>query len=1053
MRKKILIFVTILCLFISFGIMTYAYFIKEIKGGSHGISSNPDDSQVVEVFNFDELTQAVRLYEITTEEFNSSGDTSISTNRKTIKFTNDIRLKSNLLINADCHIDLNNHSLDLAGYTVTFRYRFDGVYSLYGGTIDDTSILDEEGMVIEGKTAGGIIVDCPKENFDFDESIIKEGININVSYATDEQIATSAMNMILSNIQNHGVNDFYTINNNVQGKTFDECTFTHSKGSMCVYTYTDLDLITNYYNYKNFSVTYKSSDTKVLTNKGNLKLPTTSQTVDLTIEVKYGTETVEKVVSVHILVSNADYLNASNSILNEYLSKYYNADLGALQFDTSFLLPKVNSYLGTTYSYELFTTTENFTVTSEEVSEFFDTETYDNYYLVSLSNEIVGLEITSIKSGSGITTDKITVTGESTTVIDDNHSYAVNVARMLYNNQIFINKDSKKDSGYTERNDILIDPNEHGFTRIESITNALTNNNEGTYELSNFPELDTNGSANPKHGKYQILRVDKDNDTLPYLGQTVFLEITFKFKSYYGGDIVVVQVPIIYEPPKEVAPGQSFPAFDPYYVYFDKEFSKANRNYGYESFSMPLSYDGNPVNPIYTFVIFEYKNSSYTRLTDGQLFTQSLTNGSYTDFDKTTLMNITINPYYINKDTTDYLFAYVPTYLNSTDDGVYYYDPISKTTTNNISNITINIESYPYKSVLTVPGIVRYQSSNSVYTEEFADKEFYVMAYNLLSYDSYEEGKFLLSSELQNHIAQIDFSNSSNLSFSASDRTNYIDSLKGINLMTGINVLRFAGVNLANNGTQFVTELGYVSDITNLKILDLSNTGIYDHTQSNLAQPSGNNNNFLASLTKLVNLEELYLHNDASKTDAPVNRIFYFDALGDFSGLKKVNIAGNSFTATSNISFLNTPMTNLANSLYGTFGANNIGVLTILEANGVEVIRGSGNSDELQQEFKDIVTALSSLAYQDRLDENVSIDNVLALYPSGTSTDLCIVYNLPQSFVLANNTDIAFSFTSVVFSGNSNGFTMTINYHWVQNTLFGDDGDVAFTTEYRIAGY
>ena len=151
MRKKILIFVTILCLFISFGIMTYAYFIKEIKGGSHGISSNPDDSQVVEVFNFDELTQAVRLYEITTEEFNSSGDTSISTNRKTIKFTNDIRLKSNLLINADCHIDLNNHSLDLAGYTVTFRYRFDGVYSLYGGTIDDTSILDEEGMVIEGK--------------------------------------------------------------------------------------------------------------------------------------------------------------------------------------------------------------------------------------------------------------------------------------------------------------------------------------------------------------------------------------------------------------------------------------------------------------------------------------------------------------------------------------------------------------------------------------------------------------------------------------------------------------------------------------------------------------------------------------------------------------------------------------------------------------------------------------------------------------------------------------------------------------------------------------
>lgn len=1035
-KKKFIILAIMICLFISFSIVTYAYFIKKIEGGTHGISSSPDDSQVVEVSDYNEFIKEVRLYDALDSEYNSDSDISESTRRKTIKFVDNIRLKSDLLIDADCNLDLNNYLLDLGGFDIVFRYRFDGLYFIYGGTIDDTSILDEEGNSIPNATPGSIIIDCPKQNVNFDESIINENTNIKITYATDEQIAISAMNMILSNIQDIGINDFYNIKNTVDSATHQGCNFTHDNGTMCVYTYTDLDLINNYFNYEGLEITYSSSNKEVLSDKGNVYIPSSNQTSDLTITVSYNNcEPIVKVVSVHILVKNNDYLNAGNIILQKYLSRYYDADLQALQFDTSFLLPKNNSYLGVTYSYELKTASSDSGITSDEGLEYFDNTTYDDYYLVSLSSEITGIEVTSSKGGTTITTDTIPVNGESTTIIDDNHSYAVNIARMLYNNQIFIREESNE-TGYTQYDDILIDPNEHGYTRIESISNRLINNNEGTYQLLDFPESSSN------FNKYQILQVDKENETLPYIGQSVFLEITFNFKAYYDGDVIVVQVPIIYEPPKDS--GQSFPAFDPYYVYFDKEFSKANSNYSYESFTMPLSYDGNKVNPIYTFVVFGKTENGFEKLNDGELFTQSITNGSYLDFTQNTLMNVTINPYYIDSDTKEYYFAYVPTYLNSTGNGVYYYDPIQKTTVQSVSDVTINIENYPYLSVLTVPGIVRYQSTNSVKTEAFADKEFYIMAYNLLSYDTYEEGKFLLKSNLENHVESIDFSTMSNFKLNGTDTDGQIDSLKGINLMKGINVLNFEGKALDTNGTQFATELGYISEITNLKILNLASTNIYDCTMNDFAMPNDDNNNFLDSLSKLTNLEELYLQK---------NKIVYFTALANFAALKKVDISNNSFEATTTITFLKTPMTNLANSLYGTFGANNISPITTLETKDVEVIKGTGSENTLQQEFIDIVNALSSLQYQDRLDGNVSMADILALYPSGTSTNLCLIYDIPQSFALTNNDDIAFKFVSIVLTENDNGFTMQINYDWEQVGLFGEDGSISFTYEYRIARY
>ena len=171
--------------------------------------------------------------------------------------------------------------LDLNGFNITFRYHYDGLYSVYGGTITDSSITGEEANLIADKIPGAILIDCPNAIIDFDETIIDERVEITITNATDTQIANSAMNMVLANIQNTGINDFYTISN-LKNVEYEGCEFSHSSGETCIYTYTDLDLIHNYYTYKDLSISYSSSNvivkSTVVASTGNVILPLADKT-------------------------------------------------------------------------------------------------------------------------------------------------------------------------------------------------------------------------------------------------------------------------------------------------------------------------------------------------------------------------------------------------------------------------------------------------------------------------------------------------------------------------------------------------------------------------------------------------------------------------------------------------------------------------------------------------------------------------------------------------------------------------------------------------------
>ena len=1052
-KRKILIISILSVMFLSFGLITYAYFVKDVIGGTHGISSSPDDTKVVEVSTYNEFIKEVYLFMDDTE-FNSDDNVSTGLNRKTIKLTDNIKLLSNIIINADCHINLNSMKLDLNGFNITFRYHYDGLYSVYGGTITDGSVLGEEANVIADKIPGSILIDCPNAIIDFDEAIIDERITIALTEATDEQIVNSAMNMVLANIQNTGINDFYTISN-LKGLAFEECPFEHSSVNQCLYTYTDLDLIHNYYTYKDLSISYASSNELVLSKDGNVIIPTETTTVDLTVTITYGEVTLNKVISVHVVVGDADYASASVLVLNKNLFKYYNEETGVLLFENTFLLPKDNSYFGTQYVYTLKTNNPDYSINSENESDFFNLSSYEDYIIVSLSKEIVGIEITSIKGDASSTSSALPLSGESTTLIDDNHSYAINIVRELYGNQIFIRDGQSNETTYTERDDILIDPTINGYTRIKSIHNELINNNEGSYELLDFPQYDIEGNPMARYQKYQLLRVNTESEIKPYIGQSVFLSITFSFTERYGNEEITIQVPLIFEP-GDINAGESFAAFDPYYVYFDNQFRQETGNYGYDSFSLPLSFDGERSKPTYKFIVFEETlTGEFIRLKDGELFTQSTTEGTNSNFTKDTMMNVNINPYYIKEDTLTYHFAYVPTYVGALGN-IYYYDQTNQSTVSSLDDININLNGgYPYVSKLIIPGIVRYQSAKSVsgITEVFADKEFYAMAYSLLNDgELYEEGKFILTSRLTNQINDMNFMNKVTISLAASDTDASINSLKGIDRMTGIRALSLQNITLSPD--YFVREIEYISKITSLSILNLSNTGIYDQTSNTIGLPQGASNDFLETLSGLTNLEELYLAN---------NKIYYFDELANFASLKKVDISNNSFTSSIGWGFIDNILTDLANSLYGTFGANNMAVITTLESNGVEVIREENPNDDLQQEMKDIVKALSSLEYQDRLDKDVDISNLFELYPSGSSDEICLAYGISNAFVVTvDSTEIRFVFEYVSFTlpegeENPDAFIMNICYHWYYDGGFLGVGarndSVVFTYEYKVTRY
>ncbi|MFQ9424603.1 MAG: hypothetical protein ACLR3U_11505 [Christensenellaceae bacterium] len=89
---------------------TYAYFSHTSESGNQHISAEITDGGRVNVSSFEQLFSYSKA-----EAYNDPDKTSAVGKRMTLTLQNDITLLSDLIVTADCHIDLNAKKLYLAG--------------------------------------------------------------------------------------------------------------------------------------------------------------------------------------------------------------------------------------------------------------------------------------------------------------------------------------------------------------------------------------------------------------------------------------------------------------------------------------------------------------------------------------------------------------------------------------------------------------------------------------------------------------------------------------------------------------------------------------------------------------------------------------------------------------------------------------------------------------------------------------------------------------------------------------------------------------------------
>lgn len=943
MRKKI-IFIIAFIMVVIFSYTAYAYFYNILDSNSHKLSTSMTNDYVY-INNINEFYNAISLDN--QSSYNDNTGISISNNRKTLILNNDIILTNNTTILSDCHINMNGKSIDLNGFSLTFKFNYYGMFLVYGN-----------GSIIDSQNINEIYIDCPNACVIFDDNISFNNVDITAKNVSDDLICKAAMKLALSNIINHGVNDFYsTITNDIiQSK--DLCTFEHEGiYDYCAYTYTDFDLITNYFTYKDLKIDYTSSNPNILSNYGAIFA--TGDSI-LTINVSFKQTSLIKNVYVHSL-SEADYEKASIIGLWQHLySLYYNTEKSKYCIGSAFMLPASDNYFNTNYSFVLNSDLDtSITISKNSVTEYADV--YDNYYVLYLDSSINNLKIISDNYNEYSAFD---IEATSSKTIDDDYSYALSFVMNEIGNQVTIKDDETYLSMYTEYL-LLSNPTLGGYSRLSSVSYSLSGNEDQTYQLENYDD---------NHNK---LAVDITGGVKPYLGQNVFLQVSCLFKE--SGQTINILVPITYVVSSDSGSGLN--PFSPYYVYFNHNFELMTNSYSMENFSIPLTYNNDF--PSYAFLIYS-KNElgKYERvLSDSGLFTikikqndseegiiiddiNSLNLDEYVK-NSNTRVYVEINPYYIQRHDTQYYFAYIPIYKNSTN-GLYYnvsifndtnsYDVYTYYNLDDVNQTLIDrLDNYEYLSLLTIPGIVRYQCDQSIEEEAFDSQLLYELVFDLLQPEEeyVDKETFIYTSRLTQHISEFRITDSNIVSF------------KGIELLKGLEKLDLSNFNLTNN-ENWVTDIERISQITNLKSLNLKNTGIYDRQSSSYGLPTGDDTQILQVLSNLNNLEYLDLSN---------NKIYSFGSLTNFTSLKEVDVSNNTFTYTSTGilgTLLGVILSNIANSIYGSNGSSNQAIFAVLTANGVTVNNG-GSQIELNEHEKKIISALTSLEYQDKLEIEQSI--------------------------------------------------------------------------------
>ena len=965
-----------------------------------------------------------------------SPEATTNTNRKTLYLLNDITLTKDLVITADCQINLNGNTLYLNGHTVTVTHGYAGTFVIDNGVI----CADTASDIIYIDTINAIVVTDVTVTMNSETQVVSDFVKVisydekwlayNIFYRIAE-VLTDQKTTANDRMTYAEVHEYFTVDNDENGypdnadfsrlnflPAHELCAFhgTESAPFYCTYAFNDLDLISSYYGYS-VDISYSSDNEAVLSSTGAVTPAVGVTNVILTVTLKdeNAVTFATKAFNVHV-INLADEASCA-SVAQVEIMGYFSERFGSVDTDGDeiadwsgyiikgeMVLPAVFTDFGATVIYETYD--ENQTKLDES-SNFVDGVTAvghfeqqtANTYIFVIDNSVKYLKAKITVGTTTIETGLLPFSGDAT-VIKDNYTIAQSVINEWYGLNLKIYNAASGDltavNNYTTKI-LYTDVSEFSDDGITGVSYSLVNNIDGVYSIGDS-------------GADKLLFVTEGQN--PDQLQTVFVQVAFDFAD---NNDVQISLLIIYTPDDETGNSQIHP-FLPYYTYFNRMFFTETGNNTYTTFSMAFNYSN--TYPVVCFditgdtegaiTLILYYNGAEHPLTLGEntSYTQSfdtyLSENSLTVYD---IMNYGDARWIIKIDTDKIASV-------NREIGLTYNYKFA---------VTESVWStYSTQSVFTLTGIIRCIMSDGVTVDNsgMPDTVFYKWVYDnfnnsedVYTFDTDKTTKFILADWLHKDVTVDNTNNVIGV-------TNY----KGLEFLDGTKILSL------KNASVTTTDMQYIAGMESLESLNISSNELCDYDNvSGYGFPSGDSNNFINTLSVLENLKIL---------DLSDNSIYLFENLLNLPYITDVYTYGNTFTVDTGWSGLNDILTSFLNSVYGSNGSNNLSVYqTLYEERGVRIYYLNAVDYYAGGTTVTDRDRLACIVYQEKLPLGASIENVyshLSNDPSYYGINISESDTVRKVPIDPDNTSLGY-YDFIVFSydGTANtaeAFTVTFWY-------------------------